>query len=235
MDERLSRRSLLAAAGTSALAGWSGCLGGDGGAEPDGGGDGNESGGGNGTDGDGAGGRQATLPVPALSEEGASVTVTVFEDFACPHCRTFNEDVFPQIREEYISGGVVTYQHRDFPIPVDDTISWQAPSAARAIQDEVGQAAFFEYAKALFANQGSLEPDTYASLAEDFDVDAETVRSAAEERRYDSTVERDREHGIDNGVQGTPTVWVNGEATEGNDFETVSAAIESARREGSSE
>ncbi|WP_226013140.1 DsbA family protein [Halomicrobium salinisoli] len=234
MDERLSRRSLLAAAGTGALAGWSGCLGGDGGAETEAD-DGTESGGGNDTDGDGAGGRQATLPVPELGQDGASVTVTVFEDFACPHCKTFNEDVFPQIREEYVSGGVVTYQHRDFPIPVDEPVSWQAPSAARAIQDEVGEEAFFEYADALFANQNSLGPETYASLAEDYDVEASAVRSAAEEREYDPTVERDREYGVDNGVRGTPTVFVNGEATEGNDFETISATIESARRDGSSE
>lgn len=204
-------------------------MGGDGGTETDAGGDGTESGGGNGTDGDGVGGRQATLPVPSIGAEDAGVTVTVFEDFACSHCKRYNEDVFPQLREEYISEDVITYRHRDYPV-VNKTTSYSAPNAARAVQDEVGDEAFFEYAKALFANQNSLGPETYASLAGDFEVEGSTVRSAAEEGRYDATIERDREYGMDNDVPGTPTVWVNGEATQDTNFETISAAIESARR-----
>ena len=72
------------------------------------------------------------LPTPVAGDPDADVTVAVYEDYACPHCRTYSEEVFPQVEEIYLSAGTVRYEFHDFPIPVDETVSWQAASAARA-------------------------------------------------------------------------------------------------------
>jgi len=167
------------------------------------------------------------LTTPVAGDPDASVTVAVYEDFACPHCKTFNEDVMPQLRSNYIEPGTIRYEHHDFPIPVAQTVSWQAPSAARAVQATVGDEAFFEYADLLFANQQSLGPDTYASLAGQVDADGETVRTAAVERSYDTVVKSDRKQGINAGVSGTPTVFVDGEQAAAS-YDAISSAIEEA-------
>lgn len=169
-----------------------------------------------------------TLPTPVAGNPDASVTVAVYEDFACPHCKTFDEEVLPQLWSEYIEPGEIRYEHRDFPIPVDETVSWQAPSAARAVQATAGDDAFFEYADLLFANQASLGPDTYASLAGEVDADGETVRNAAVERRYDPAVRAARQRGIDAGVKGTPTAFVNGQQVRAT-YEALSSAIGEAQ------
>jgi hypothetical protein len=96
----------------------------------------------------------SSLPAPTLGRSDAPVTVVAFEDFACPHCATYSLEVFPDIRPEYVETGVVRYQFRDFPVPVDERWSWQAASAARGVQDEMDDATFFEYAHALFENHG---------------------------------------------------------------------------------
>jgi len=223
-DDRMRRRTLLGTAGVG-LASLAGCFSvtqseSEGGADQP-----TDTATGTGT---ATGTPSAQLSAPVAGDAGANVTVAVYEDFACPHCKTFNEDVLPRLRSEYIDPEEIRYEHRDFPIPVDETVSWQAPSAARAVQATVGDGAFFEYADLLFANQNSLGPDTYASLASGVDADGETVRTAAGERRYDPTVRADRERGIDAGVRGTPTAFVNGQQVDAT-YEAISSAIDEAK------
>ena len=221
-----SRRALLAASGLT-LATLAGCSGGTGGESTDTSGDGGT------TTAEGGAGRETATPrtdrlsAPVAGDPDADVTVAVYEDFACPHCGTFNEEVYPTIRSEYVDSDRIRYEHHDFPIPVDETVSWQAPNAARAVQATVGDEAFYEYADLLFANQGSLEPNAYAALAEEVGADSSTVKTAAVDRVYDVTIEADRERGIEAGVRGTPTAFVNGEEVA-TTTEALTEAIDAA-------
>lgn len=224
-----SRRALLAAGGT-ALATLAGCSGGteSGSTEANDGDSGATS-----TTADGGAGRETATPrtdllsAPVAGDPEADVTVAVYEDFACPHCATFNEEVYPTLRSEYVDSEQIRYEHHDFPIPVDQAVSWQAPNAARAVQATVGDGAFFAYADRLFANQGSLEPNAYAALAEEVDAEPSAVKTAAVGREYDATIEADRERGYDAGVRGTPTAFVNGEEVEAT-TEALTEAIDAA-------
>jgi len=172
-----------------------------------------------------------TLPRPVAGDPDADVTVAVYEDYACPHCGTYSLEVFPKVASEYLEPGTVRYEFHDFPIPVDETVSWQAANAARAVQAAAGSQAYFEYSEALFANQSNLGPDTYASLADDLGVDGATVRQAATDRTYDETIMADRQGGQDRGVSGTPAVYVNDSEVQWSEiaYEPVKEAIESAR------
>jgi len=172
-----------------------------------------------------------TLPTPVAGDPDADVTVAAFEDYACPHCATYSIEVFPQIAADYLESGDVRYEFHDFPIPVDEAVSWEAANAARAVQAAAGPQAFYVYAERLFRNQSSLGPSAYASLTEGLDVDGETIRNAATDREYDQTVQADKQTGLDRGVQGTPMVFVDGDPVEWQEiaYEPVREAIESAR------
>lgn len=154
--------------------------------------------------------RGDTLPAPVLGDPAAAVTVLVFEDFACPHCRDYALDVAPEVVSEYADPGDIRYEYHDFPIPVDEQVSWDAACAARAVQAVDGDEAFFEYANALFENQSNLGPDTYERLASELGLDGEAIRRSAVERTHRPTVEADRAFAERVGVRGTPTVAVNG-------------------------
>jgi protein-disulfide isomerase len=173
----------------------------------------------------GSGGGGDTLPTPVQGDPKASTTVTVFEDFACPHCRTYALDVLPTIASQYIDPGKIRYEHYDFPI-VNET-SWRAASAAREVQKRAGAKEFFKYATALYENQSSLGPKTYASLAKGMDLDGNAVRTAAENQSHKPTVSANKQTGKDRGVEGTPTVFVGDETVEPT-VEAISSAIESA-------
>lgn len=150
-----------------------------------------------------------TLPTPIAGDPNADVTLIVFEDFACPHCQHYSLEVAPKIFSKYTESGKIRYEFHDFPIPVDPTASWEAASAARAVQAERGAEAFFQYGKALFEAQSDLGPDTYERLADEQGLDGAKIRQAAVEQTYKPTVTEDRNYGEQAGVRGTPTVAVN--------------------------
>ena len=165
---------------------------------------------------------------PMLGDSDAAVTVEVFEDYACPHCATYSLTHFPRLRQEYVSPGTVRYEQYNFPIPVDRTESWRAANAVRYVYDEVGNEAFWDYSHGLFENQSRLGPALYAELAKGIDVDPASVRTAAVDRTYDETVKSSRQYGLDQGVQGTPAIIVDGQNVGRYDYETVSTAIDNA-------
>jgi protein-disulfide isomerase len=201
MDDTTTRRGFLAAGGTVAVA-LAGCSGGNS-TDPDAIDDGDR---------------------PALGPESAPVTVTVFEDFSCPHCRQFNDQVKPAIERQYVDSGDVRYLHADFPIPVDETWSYAVGSAARAVFEEAGNDAFWEYVPAIYDHQGSYSLDVIGSVAGEIAGVGSAARSAAENDSYRETLDADRSLGERWGVSGTPSVFVGEEQVE---LDSIGSAIES--------
>lgn len=195
-----TRRSVLQTGAALSLGALAGCLGGSGGSED-------------------------TLEPPTLGEADAPVTIQVFEDFTCIHCRNFHTEVLPQIVAEYVDPGTAVVQRRDYPF-LDPEWSWNVANAARAVQVTQDDATFYEYAARLYEHFGNYSYEVIESEAEAVGADPATVRSAAEEGRYRSTLEADKERGSELGVKGTPTVFVNGSMVDSYAYDVVSAAID---------
>lgn len=168
-----------------------------------------------------------TLPAPVQGDPQANVTVAAYEDYACPHCRTYVLDVLPTIESEYIEPGKIRYEHHDFPIPVAEPQSYTAANAARAVQARADGNQFWSYSRSLFQNQSELGPALYERLANEMGLAGQAVRTAAVNRKYKKTVTNDRQQGLDRGVEATPTVFVNGTSVEPT-VEAIGSAIDSA-------
>lgn len=168
------------------------------------------------------------LAAPTLGPSDADVTVLAFEDFACPHCATYSLEVLPQLRSEYVETGVVSYEFRDFPIPVDEQWSWQAASAARGVQDETDDQTFFDYSHALFENQGDFSAGLVTDLADDVAAPGCAIQADAVNETYRPVIEADRQRAIDSGAGGTPAVFVAGRAVSPT-YDAIASAIEAER------
>lgn len=88
----------------------------------------------------------AVLAKRALGDPEAPVTVYDFSSLTCPHCARFHNDIFPQIKENYIDTGKVYWVAHDFPL---DRKAMQATIMARCAPVD----AYFVIVDQLFATQ----------------------------------------------------------------------------------
>jgi len=168
--------------------------------------------------------------VPVLGDPDAPVTLAVYEDFLCPHCRTYNEELFPDIATEYIDPDRIRYEHRNFPV-VHEQHSWEAASAAREVFEAYGNEAFWAYKSRLFDRQDEVRAnvtDLCGEIAEEMGLDGDAIQTAATERAHDDDTERDQSRGRERDVPGTPSFVVNGELVPSGTVEQVMERLDSA-------
>jgi len=218
-----TRRSLLAGAASLGVVGAAGCLGG-----------GSDGGGSNSLD---AGEYDCDLAEPTdpnlefrpvIGDPESDVVVQAFVDFTCGHCATYELEHFPTVREEYVAPDEVRYEHWDFPIPVNEAWATPVASAARGVGARQGSEAFFEFASAAFESQGSYSGEAIGSAAEAAGADPCAAIADAQFAAYEEASMSDRSEGVSMGVEGTPTIFVNGEPVDTSEASTVAAAIDAA-------
>ncbi len=97
---------------------------------------------------------EGALSDMALGDKDAAVVVIEYASVTCPHCATFHEDIFPEIKEDYIDTGKIRYIFREFPT-APANLSVAGSMLARCAAEERGDDAYFLVLDALFKNQGN--------------------------------------------------------------------------------
>ena len=140
----------------------------------------------------------------------AAVTLIEYGDFECPYCRA----AVPIVQElQLLLGDQLRFVFRQFPLTRVHPHAQHAAEAAEAAADE---GKFFEMHAALYANQDALDDEHLAQYAADLGVDPARVRRALRSHTYASRVLEDVESGLDSGVRGTPTFYLDGVRYDGN-------------------
>ncbi|WP_265520803.1 DsbA family protein [Oerskovia flava] len=166
----------------------------------------------------------ALVPVDAhvLGDSDAPVTIVEFGDLECPFCR----DAVPVLRELVeTSGGTVRLVFRHFPLFESHP---HALTAALALEAAGAAGKFWEMQQLLFAHQDRLTDDDLVEHAATLGLDAGAVVGDAVQQHADA-VRRDYADGLAAGVEGTPTLFVNGERYRGRvTAQGLQAAVSSA-------
>lgn len=150
----------------------------------------------------------------AMGDPNAPVTIEVFEDFQCSSCKTYSEQIEPQIVENYIANGDVYYIFRQFPFLDDQAIRKQSDQAANASMCAADQNHFWEYHDILFANQ-THESQMFSdkrlqAFAEKLGLDMGSFNQCFNRFQHRDEIDADLAKGKEAGVTGTPSVFVNG-------------------------
>jgi protein-disulfide isomerase len=59
---------------------------------------------------------RAESKVLSIGSPDAKVTVKVFSSLTCPHCATFHNEIFNNLKKDYIDKGLVKFEHHAFPL-----------------------------------------------------------------------------------------------------------------------
>lgn len=151
----------------------------------------------------------------AMGDPNAPVRIDVFEDFQCPACKTYTETTERQIIENYVSTGQVYYVFRQFPFLDDRSATRESDQAANASLCASEQGRFWDFHDMLFANWNSENAGAFSdrrlvAFAETLKLDMKAFNQCFDENRYKDQVQQDLRDGQQMGVQGTPSVFVNG-------------------------
>ena len=172
----------------------------------------------------------------AMGNPNAPVIIDVFEDFQCPSCRIYSEEVETLITETYVITGQVYYVFHQYPFLDSVSAKKESQQAANASMCAAEQDLFWEYHDMLFANwsgenAGAFNDKRLIAFAEAIGMDLDSFSNCFEENRYQNDIQADFDLGNEMGVSSTPTVFVNGlQITPGfiPGFDDVRQAVEAA-------
>lgn len=158
---------------------------------------------------------------PSKGSATAPVTVVMFSDFQCSVCAA-THPVLQKVLAEY-SPEQVRFVVRDFPLEQIHENAFLAATAANAAHK---QGKFFEFTEVLYRNQNALDKESLKKYATDlglnlaqFELDLQSATNVAE-------IRKDMADGETYGINGTPTIYVNGVKVRRNNAEYFRAAIE---------
>ena len=140
------------------------------------------------------------------------VTILVYGDYECPYTRAL-ELVILQLRRR--DSDRFRYVYRYFPLREIHPHAQMAAEAAEAVSALAVPDAFWRMHDSLFADQYHLEPAELEQRATATGVNMRAYLTAMQTHQFAERVERDVQSGSANGVEGTPSVFINGERYRG--------------------
>ena len=161
---------------------------------------------------------------PSRGAKDAPVTIVVYDDFECPYCRENHEELFGQIMKEY--GEKARVYYKDYPLYEIHPWAGHAAVDANCLAAQSNDA-FWDFADYVhphareISGQDRALPDQLAAVdkvATDIgqrrNLNASQL-AACLKAQDDSAVRASVKEGDSLGVNATPTMFINGERTEG--------------------
>ena len=162
-----------------------------------------------------------------VGDKNAKITIITFESLTCSHCANFHNDVYPQLKKEYLDTGLAKIEFRHFPL---DMAAFNASKISQCKND--GDSTILN---SLFANQqkwvkGSSIEEANKNLqkfliSEGFNVDFE---GCINNKEIEDFILNDRIDGVKKfKVNATPTIIINNEKFDKTlNFKNLKKSIE---------
>ena len=159
---------------------------------------------------------------PFIGEDNAPVTIVEFSDFECPFCGKFFAETLPLIKSEYVKTGKVKLVYRHFPLTSIHPLALPAAEAAECVNEQKGDAGFFEYHDKIFDNQALLSNDNLKKWAYELNVDKTKFDECFNTKKYETKILQETSYGSSLGISGTPGFFIGNEE---NGYTFISGAL----------
>ncbi|HBW74094.1 MAG TPA: hypothetical protein DEF59_02420 [Candidatus Magasanikbacteria bacterium] len=147
---------------------------------------------------------------PTQGAQTHPLTIVEFADFRCPHCAETAQNLQKLMAD---NPGKIRLVWKDFPIIPPREASIKAHQAARCAQM---QGKFWEYHDDLFAHQNTIAEAQLLASAITIGLNVDQFQACIANATAKPLVERSSAEGQNLGVDGTPTIFVNGKKWDGS-------------------
>ena len=173
-----------------------------------------------------------------VGDVNSPAKIEVFEDFQCPACVRFTQDIEPLVISQLVETGKAYYVFHNYPFLDRNSTTKESQDSANASLCANEQGKFWEYHDTLFANwngenEGNLSKDRLIQFASVVELNADDFAACVNENRYADDVQASFDLGNSMGVSGTPSVFVNGQQIAPGyipSFEDIAAAVEAVQK-----
>jgi protein-disulfide isomerase len=160
------------------------------------------------------------LPGHQSGPDDALVTIVVWSDFQCPFCAR-QAPVLAHLREKYGDDVRIIYRHLAMSFHRSAALAAEAGVAAAE------QGKFWAFHDQVFGEFGHLERADLERYAAAAGLDLARLRAALDDHRYRDAVIAETAAGEALGVDGTPTMFINGAPVGGaRDAQTMERLID---------
>lgn len=159
------------------------------------------------------------LPGHQLGPDTAPVTIVVWSDFQCPYCKR-SVPVVEKLREKYGDDVRIVFRHLAMQFHRNAGIAAEAAIAAAE------QGKFWAYHDQIWSHFGALTRADLDAFAAAAGLDLVAFKAALDSRRYRDLVVQEGATALALGVDGTPTMFVNGQPVVGSrDFDSMDKLV----------
>jgi protein-disulfide isomerase len=156
-----------------------------------------------------------------LGRPNSPVAILEYGDFECPYCAEVRP-ILQGLVAEYPDTIHLVYRH--FPVATTHPHALRAAEAAEAAG---AQGKFWAMHDSLFTHQNHLVFDDLRSYAEKIGLDMTRFDQEMMNHRYEEEVHEDFRRGIQDGANGTPSIFINGVRYDGvRDRKSILAAMQ---------
>lgn len=152
-----------------------------------------------------------SIPVAGAPQRGpasAPITIVEFSDFQCPYCAAAVPQIDALLKDYPTQVKLIFKQ---FPLESHSHAAYAAAAALAAQK----QGKFWQMHDAMFANRDNLTAQNILALAQNLGLDTKRFQSDLNSTEVRETITRDVQDGDTAGVQGTPTIFINGQRYNG--------------------
>lgn len=137
-------------------------------------------------------------------KNGAPVTLIEYGDFECSYC----QEAYPIVKEvQKIQGNKLRFVFRHFPMSQSHPSAFRTACAAEAAAK---QGKFWKMHDMLFENQDALDDQDLLTYAKILNLNIQKFNKDIVSKEVARHVKNDFTSGVESGVNGTPTFFING-------------------------
>ena len=168
--------------------------------------------------------------ITSLGNQDSKVVVKVFSSLSCPHCATFHEKIFNDLKRDFIDKNLVRFEHHSFPL---DLQALSAEKVLKCFEDNDKKINFLSeiYEKQAVWVVGK-DINTInlkiINIAKKFGLKNDKVEDCLKSEDLEEQILQERINGDkEYSIRSTPTIFINEKKYEGNhSYKDFKKAIE---------
>lgn len=163
---------------------------------------------------------EPTPTVPQVSKDiesavfgapSSKVQLTVFADYECPACIYFEKTIGQELYGKYVKTNKITITYKNFPLPQHKNAARDALAGLYALS----QGKYWEFSLEMYALEDEKKGDIITdgervALGKKVGLDPVEMQKSLDEGWYLSQISKEKQEGEAKGLEGTPSIYLNG-------------------------